>query len=86
MSDLKRSAKMKTKFITTSRIIAASICGICQFMLVIGGVIYWTKFAQDNFPDAEFIKSAGRYLGGILALLSLLWPIYVFSVAQRSFK
>jgi ABC-type multidrug transport system fused ATPase/permease subunit len=76
---------MRTKFITTGRIIAASICGICQFMLIIGGVFYWKKFAQDYFPETEFLKGNIGSIAALLGLLSLVWPMYVFAAAKRSF-
>jgi ABC-type multidrug transport system fused ATPase/permease subunit len=77
---------MRTQFITTGRIIAASICGIFQFMLVLGGVLYWKKFAQDYFPDSEFLKGRVGGIAAMVGLFSLVWPMYVFAAAKKSFK
>ncbi len=76
---------MRTKFIIAGRIVAASICGICQFMLIMGGVFYWRKFALDYFPDAEFLKGRIGSIAAMLGLVSLMWPFYVFAAAKKSY-
>jgi hypothetical protein len=76
---------MRTKFITTGRIIVASICGLFQFMLVTGGVVYWTKFAHASFPEVGFLKGRAGSLAAMVGLLSLVWPMYVFAAAKRTF-
>jgi hypothetical protein len=76
---------MRTRFVTFGRMIVASICGIIQFMLVIGGMMYWQKFARDCYPDVEFLRGNWGGIAAMLGLLSLLWPMYVFGVAKATF-
>ena len=56
----------------TFRVAVLSIAGLSQFMLVMGGVKFWYSVL---FPTSTF-ESIGA-LALLLALLSLLWPVYV---------
>ena len=76
---------MSFRIFTIGRIVAASICGVVQFMVVIGGVIYWQKFIQDHFPNVEFLSGNWGAIAAMIGLLSLLWPVYVFVAAKAEF-
>ena len=64
---------------TVMRVSVMSIAGTAQFMLVVGGCIFYRDLLAASFP-------AARYLGAIAALVgfvSLFWPIYAFMAMPR---
>jgi hypothetical protein len=77
---------MNFRLFSIGRILAASICGVIQFMVVIGGVAYWKNFAQHHFPDLEVLSGNWGAVGAMIGLLSLLWPVYVFVAAKIEFN
>lgn len=77
---------MRTRFVTTGRLVIASFAGTAQFFLVMGGAIYWIEFLHAVFPEPSFWHKAGGFFVPTAGLISLLWPFYVFGAARRSFE
>lgn len=76
---------MRTKFVTTGRIVVAAVAGTLQFFLVTGGVIYWRNSFVDYLPDSALAHETGKFIFMGAGLASLLWPMYVFGAAKRSY-
>ncbi|MBI5685461.1 MAG: hypothetical protein HZC54_10290 [Verrucomicrobia bacterium] len=60
---------------TVVRVIVMSIAGAAQLMLVIGGCIFYRDLLSASFPAVRHLG----WIAALVALLSLVWPIYIFA-------
>ena len=57
------------------RVSVLTIAGTAQLMLVIGGCIFYRDLLAPSFPAVQHLG----WIAALVALLSLVWPIYIFA-------
>jgi len=76
-SHLNTNMNVTTK--TVVRVSVMSIAGTAQFMLVVGGCLFYRDLLAAAFPSARHLGA----IAGIVGFLSLFWPIYAFMAVPR---
>lgn len=62
------------------------MAGTVQVFLLVGGVKFWTGYLLHDLPGASYWHVVAKGIGVFVFMLSLLWPLYVFGMAKRSFE